>query len=144
MLAVILSANRDLRSAIAAVLEQEGWRADHVHPHSFEPYEDEADLLIVAPSDGDEADMSELCCHDSLASLPLLWVGNEAPPRLGANLVRINRFDVLTKLPNMLQRAELGVPLAPKRSNQPVADVVEGQVGFLSPLRGPTDGQQDF
>jgi hypothetical protein len=144
LLAVILSANRDLRSAIAAVLEQEGWNADHLHPLSFESYEDAADLLMVAPSDGDEAALSDLCCHDSLAGIPLLWVGNEAPPRLGAQLVRITRFDVLTKLPNMLQRAELGVPLAPQRAPQPVADVVEGQVGFVSPLRGPTGGQQDF
>lgn len=145
MIAVLLSANRDLRSAIAAVLEQEGWRADHINPNTFESYEDDADLLIVAPSEGDEAFLSDLCCHDSLAGPPLLWVGNEPPPGLGAALVRITRFEVLTKLPNMLQRAELGVPLAPKvASNKPVADVVEGQVGFISPLRGPTGGQQDF
>ena len=145
MIAVLVSANRDLRSAIAAVLEQEGWRADHINPATFESYDDDADLLIVAPSQGDEAFLSDLCCHDSLAGPPLLWVGNEAPPGLGASLVRITRFEVLTKLPNMLQRVELGVPLAPKvASNKPVADVVEGQVGFISPLRGPTGGQQDF
>ncbi|MEE2834903.1 MAG: hypothetical protein VYB65_02650 [Myxococcota bacterium] len=145
MLAVLLSANRDLRSAIAAVLEREGWRADHLHPATFEPYEDEADLLIVAPSDGDEALLSDLCCHESLEGPPLLWVGNEPPPGLGASLVRISRFEVLTKLPNMLQRAALGVSLVPKgAASQPVADVVEGQVGFISPLRGPTGGQQDF
>jgi len=145
VLAVLLSANRDLRSAIAAVLEQEGWRADHVQPETFEPYEDQADLLIVAPSGGDEAVLSGLCRHESLVGPPLLWVGNEPPPGLGASLVRITRFEVLTKLPNMLQRAELGVALEPKpAARKPVADVVEGQVGFISPLRGPTGGQQDF
>jgi hypothetical protein len=144
VLAVLLSANRDLRSAIAAVLQQEGWQADHLQPGSFEPYQDAADLLIVAPSDGDEAELSELCCDESLAKLPLLWVGNDPPPGLGASLVRINRFEVLTKLPNMLQRAELGVALAPKRQPAAIVDVVEGQVGFISPLRGPTGGQQDF
>ena len=146
LLALILSANRDLRSAIAAVLEQEGWTPDHMHPDSFEPYHDDAlALLIVAPSDGDDAKLSELACDDSLEAAPLLWVGNEAPPGLGANLVRITRFDVLTKLPNMLQRAQLGVPLAPKREPDRVGvDVVESQVGFINPIRGPSGGQQDF
>ena len=143
MLALILSANRDLRSAIAAVLEQEKWTADHMHPQDFEPYPDPLDLLIAAP-EGDEGEISELVCDDSLANAPLLWVGDSAPPGLGANLVRITRIEVLTKLPNMLQRAELGVPLAPKRAAAGPVDVVERSVGFINPVRGPTSGQQDF
>ena len=144
MLALIISANRDLRSALAAVLRQEGWAPDHMNPQDFEPLDDKPDLLIVAPNQGDDGALSELVRDDSLDAIPMLWVGNDPPPGLGANLVRINRFEVLMKLPNMLQRVQLGVPLAPKVEQAGPVDVVEGQAGFMSPLRGPTGGQTDF
>ena len=73
LFALILSANRELRSAIAAVLEREGWTPDHMHPDSFEPYEEELSLLIVAPHNGDDANLADMACHDSLvAQLVLL------------------------------------------------------------------------
>jgi hypothetical protein len=141
--ALVVSADEALRSAMMGVLAAEGWTAEEVAPAAAADVVAECDLVILAPHKQDAGFLVHLADQSQLAEMTRLWVGEEAPD-LPPEMARIARIEVLTKLPTMLARAAIGASLEPKAAATPGISVVEGNAGFIKPLRPPDDHQSGF
>jgi len=141
--ALVVSADEALRSAMMGVLAAEGWTADEVAPAAAADVEPECNLVIFAPHKQDAGFLVHLSGQSEFAEMTRLWVGEETPD-LPPGLARIARIEVLTKLPTMLARAAIGASLEPKAAATPGVSVVEGSAGFIKPLRPPGDHQSGF
>lgn len=144
--AMIISTDRALFEALAAVMAQEGWQADRMDPAEEDdemaaPY----DLLVFAPHQGDDPELVEFSCAENFIGKPLLWVSNSAPPGMGVGLTRITRLEVLNRLPTMLSRAAAGAPLQPKSEiSAPAVAVKEDGAGSKRELKIPTNLSADM
>jgi hypothetical protein len=141
--AMVISADETLRGAMMGVVVAEGWTADELAPAGAGAVEGTYDLLIFAPHQQDAGFLVHLSGQPQFAGMPLLWVGEEVSG-LPSGSAGIPRIEVLTKLPTMLARAAIGASLVPKSGPAIGVSVVEGNAGFIKPLRPPDDHQSGF